>query len=280
MPSIPVSISHKVDPSLPWCVYVVVYSGTALNHDGERLHPFYIGFKNMKQMLTTDYCGSVMSIQWRKIWELEQLFNPHLFKRKIIRTFETKTEANNFEKEFLIHFDAKNHSFFVNKANGYLSGRVFGCKVGPQSPEHIEKRASKLRGKPRDEETKLKISQTSTGRKLSIKTKEKMSKAQSNRTPPSKETRKKLSKIRMGKSYFKHTKESKEKIGKGNSGKIRTEESKNLMRQRKLHQSMEWNFLQKTNFKVYQKLIQKPRAKLSRVPIEFRIQINKELENP
>ncbi|QIW87748.1 homing endonuclease [Agrobacterium phage OLIVR5] len=110
-----------------WYFYVITYSG-------DKLPPFYVGFVNSDSFDNKNYHGSVKSKKWKKTWFSELEENPHFFRRKALRTFDTKKEAKDFEKEFINHFRAHKSDLFVNLSNG--GNEHFGGQIGPLSEDH------------------------------------------------------------------------------------------------------------------------------------------------
>ena len=129
----------------PYCVYLILYRG-------KELPPFYIGATSVENIKENYYFGSVSSKKWAKTWKKELSENRNLFKRKIIRTFDTRSEAAQFEEYILTHFDGSRSFLFVNMTNGNLN--FTGGQIGNQnakghikSQEAIEAQSSKIRGR-------------------------------------------------------------------------------------------------------------------------------------
>jgi len=122
-------ISSRVDPSWKWCVYVITYSG-------DKLPPFYVGYVGLDRILNEGYHGSVCSQKYEALWKSELKENPHLFRRKILRSFKTQKEAIRFEGEFLSHFGAGTSRLFVNMSSNKPSAprepQVPRVRVGPK----------------------------------------------------------------------------------------------------------------------------------------------------
>ncbi len=128
-----------------------------------------------------------------------------------------------------------------------------------QSKEQIEKRVKHLRGVPRSDDVKKKISLSNKGKTRSPEVKEKLSKIHKNM---SEETKKKMSISALNRSeehrrkigdFFRGkplTDEHKIKISKGNKGKIRTTEQKERysISKRKYCQSTIKNLIELRNY--------------------------------
>ena len=136
--------SKGTDKSQEGCVYVISYSGFAVNEYGERLPPFYIGSRYTNLM--ENYYGSLTSKRWSKIWRKESRENPHLFKRRIIKTFDTRKEASDYEEEILKRFNAARSDFFVNLHNGGSKGWISSSKGISWSEERKKLGIPKARG--------------------------------------------------------------------------------------------------------------------------------------
>lgn len=136
--------SSKADKSLPFCVYVITYSGRDMPQ-------FYIGYSSVLKIEKENYHGSVSSRAWKELWNKTLEDYPELFRRKVLKTFGSREEAYEYEKEILKHFNAAKSKLFVNKSNG---GTIV-CKgenhpkYGYKPSEETRKKiSSALRGKP------------------------------------------------------------------------------------------------------------------------------------
>lgn len=110
-----------------YCVYLTTYSGT-------KLPPFYVGHTTIKKF-ENGYHGSVLSQEYRTIWENELKENPHLFKTKRLgRLYETKEEALMSERRLHISLDVVKNPLYINKS---IAG-IFFCG------EHTEETKKKI----------------------------------------------------------------------------------------------------------------------------------------
>lgn len=96
-----------------YCTYLTIYLGN-------KLPPFYIGISSIPK-IEKGYNGSVSSKQYKDIWDLERKQNPHLFKTKIIKTFENRGEAYNHETYLQNFFNVHKNPMYINLAIGYNS---------------------------------------------------------------------------------------------------------------------------------------------------------------
>lgn len=89
------------------------------------------------------------------------LYGVDSFDFSVRKIFTTAKDARNWEERVLRKLNILNNNTWLNKN---VCGKFL--KEGPQSKDHIEKRASKIRGSKRgpcSEEIKLKISKSSKG---------------------------------------------------------------------------------------------------------------------
>lgn len=115
-----------------YCTYLTIYFG-------DKLPRRYIGSSSVKRILE-GYNGSVSSIKWKSIYENEQRENKHLFKTRILKTFETSVEAREFEKQLQIKYDVVTSSLYFNESIATPSG-FFGRDVsGKNNPMFGSKR--------------------------------------------------------------------------------------------------------------------------------------------
>lgn len=161
-------LSDRIDQTLPYCVYITIYSGN-------QLPPFYIGKSNVKR-ISNGYKGSVVSMKYKDIWKSESKNNPHLFKTIIISTFEHEYEALQSEEKIHDLFDVASNPLYINMAN---SNKKF---VNYYTKEYrLVCRERKL-GTKHSEETKRKIGNIHRGKKLSQEHKNILKKRWSNNT--------------------------------------------------------------------------------------------------
>jgi len=94
--------------SLPFCVYLIVYSGN-------KLPPFYIGSTN-KNKLRNGYLGSVRSKKYKNILDEEKTLDITQFKSFLISEHTTREEAFISEQLWQVHFDVLKDDRFYNQA--------------------------------------------------------------------------------------------------------------------------------------------------------------------
>lgn len=148
-----------------YCVYFTTYSG-------QLMPPFYIGSGLISKILTQNYHGSVVSKDYKEIWEGELKANPYLFHTEIVSFHEDRQEAYNAEEIYQRQED-------VVKSNMYINECFANCGFNFKDREHSKEtrnRISKSKiGRPCLEETKDKIRQKKKGCIVSNETRAKMS---------------------------------------------------------------------------------------------------------
>lgn len=126
---------------------------------------FYIGKHNGKNK---NYKGS--GVDWKKDYKL-YVKNPKLdIITEIIEWVDNIENINKREVYWLEFYDAANNPLFYNKTNKAKGINKFSREV-------VDKRAKKLIGTKRSDETKMKMSISKKGKKTSNKTKNIMSKS-------------------------------------------------------------------------------------------------------
>lgn len=90
-----------------YVTYVTIYQGN-------KLPPFYIGYTS-KENISKGYKGSVSSKQYKDVWYSEIRNNPHLFKTKIIKEFDSKQEAILHEEKLHVQFNVDENPLYTNK---------------------------------------------------------------------------------------------------------------------------------------------------------------------
>jgi hypothetical protein len=166
------------------CVYLTTYLGN-------KLPPFYIGSAYIRR-IQKGYRGSVASQRYMKTWYKEKRENPHLFKTKILETFNTREEATQREEDIQRRLNVVKNPLYVNCT---IANKEF--RYGDRTL--IDKMAEINRGKKRSDEFKQKLSQHFKGRKHTAKARANMSEGQKRRAPPSEETKRKISEAMKGK---------------------------------------------------------------------------------
>ncbi|QIG69679.1 putative homing endonuclease protein [Rhizobium phage RHph_I46] len=130
--------SKRADKLKSACIYVVTYSG-------DDMPPFYIGSVYTRRLIEENYHGSVTSGYWAERWHKSVKEHPERFRRKVLFTFDTREEADDFEREFLQHLDAKRLSLCVNRNNN--DSNFSGWNKGIPTPEDVKAKMRGPRGK-------------------------------------------------------------------------------------------------------------------------------------
>ena len=155
--------------SKEFCVYLTSYYGN-------KLPMFYIGSGTVKKV-ESGYHGSVRSKKYQPTWDAEIKNNPHLFKTKIIKTFEDRKSATELEHNLQVAMNVVKSDMYINMAfaavNGFfgmpVSGKdhpLYGIRgdahwgTGQKRPEHSEK----VKNKKQTDENKRKKSISNTGK--------------------------------------------------------------------------------------------------------------------
>jgi len=147
-----------------FCVYLTIYSGN-------KLPPFYIGSGTTHKLMNKDrpYRGSVASKRYCEIWKSEILFNPQLFKTKIIKFFETRDEAFDYEEYLHRKLNVIKNVLYVNR--GIANTRV--NNLGTHISDSTKLKISKFqKGRAKSEDHKRKIGNGTRGKVPSDKVKE------------------------------------------------------------------------------------------------------------
>ena len=96
---------------MKYCTYITFYRGN-------KLPPFYIGYSSIKK-INEGYNGSVSSQKYQYIWLKERKDNIHLFSTKIIKTFNTRKEANIHEEYLQTFLNVHKNSMYINMSIGF-----------------------------------------------------------------------------------------------------------------------------------------------------------------
>ena len=200
----------------------------------------YIGTRSSKDLPEDDLGTKYFSSSSDKDFILEQKENKDLFEYKVLRSFDTRLEALEYEIYLHSFYDVDRNPLFYNKAKQTSTGfdtkayyteemRIAASRRmkenNPMSKKEVKEKALESRknivvsektkkkisdslkgekhpqyGKPRSEETKKKISESTKGKVFS------------------EETKKKISENRKGKYY--PTEENKQKISQANKGMV------------------------------------------------------------
>jgi hypothetical protein len=90
-----------------YVTYITFYSGN-------KLPPYYIGYTTNKN-IEKGYGGSVSSKKYKEIWKEERTNNPHLFKTKVIKSWETKKEALSHEEKIHSILKVNENDLYINQ---------------------------------------------------------------------------------------------------------------------------------------------------------------------
>lgn len=151
---------------------------------------------------------------------------PDAFIAQVRKTFQTKEEAVDYEQRFLKKVNAPFSPNWFNQAFG----------TGPYLDKFGNRRS--MKGVPKSEEHKRKISEAHKGKKHPRTPEWSAKIAEAKRGKPSwnkglkfsEEAKKKMSESRKGKKRGPMSEETKRKIGDANRGKERTEETRKKMK--------------------------------------------------
>jgi hypothetical protein len=103
-----------------YCVYLTSYSGN-------KLPPFYIGSTSVDR-IDKGYHGSVRSKKYKNTWNSELKINPHLFKTKIIKTYNDRQSATAKELRLQKLLMVVKSLMYINESYAQLNG-CFGRDV-------------------------------------------------------------------------------------------------------------------------------------------------------
>lgn len=99
---------------MDYCVYITTYSGN-------KLPKYYVGSSSVDKVLE-GYRGTVLSKNYKKIWNEELKQNPHLFETEIVSKHSTRTEALTEEKRIQIKNDVVKSANWINMAYAAPNG--------------------------------------------------------------------------------------------------------------------------------------------------------------
>ena len=94
-----------------WCVYLTIYNGNLLP-------PFYIGSTSLER-LRKGYHGSVCSKRHTPNWKHEIKHNKHLFQTKILKIFDTRREALEYERFIQIKLKVCGNPLYMNLSTAF-----------------------------------------------------------------------------------------------------------------------------------------------------------------
>lgn len=163
-----------------YVVYLTTYRGNLLP-------PFYIG-SSSKRKVDAGYGGSVVSQQFKKLWEVARREEPELFRTVVISEHKTRKEALDAERALHLKLDVVASELFINMA---IAG------VYRHTAKHTDETKSKMRAAhalrpPISDETRAKLAAAHQGRKrppMSDEQRMKLADAAKKRAPISEETR-------------------------------------------------------------------------------------------
>lgn len=114
-----------------YVTYITIYQGN-------KLPPFYIGYTS-KEKISKGYKGSVRSKQYKDIWDSEIKNNPHLFKTKIIKEFDSRIEAVLHEEKMHVQFDVDKNPLYTNmiKSRHYWVNKG-GYKISEEKRQNMK----------------------------------------------------------------------------------------------------------------------------------------------
>jgi hypothetical protein len=181
-----------------FCVYLTIYRGN-------KLPPFYIGYTSLNNY-KSGYFGTVSSKEYKDVWKSELQNNLQHFKCILLKTFETKEDAKEYETYIQRFQKVHKNPLFMNKC---INGEKFFCTG--HSAETIQKISGKNNhayGKPRPQYVKDKISKATKGannpnfgKKASTETRRKQSIARHGK--PASWTSDPVSRIKIGEKISK-----------------------------------------------------------------------------
>lgn len=214
-----------------------------------KLNKHYYGVRTSKiephKDLGFNYFSSSSDHEFRE----DQKNNPQNYKYTIVSEFNSREEAMWLEIKLHTKFNVGINESFYNKCKATTTGfDKTGVKVSeetrkklsiasknmvrkPTSDETRKKLSIASKGRILTEEHKANISQTKAGHVTSEETKAKLREAANiqHRNPVSEETRRKISLSNMGR-INKHTPESKAKLSKAATGRIKSQEERDKIR--------------------------------------------------
>jgi len=157
------------------------------HYTGDKLPPYYIGSTSVKN-IENGYNGSPSSKKYCSIWNEERKNNPHLFKTTILNRHSTREEAYLDENKWQTKLNVVESDLFVNRSVQTSTG--FTCtSISEEHKQAISKANSGLKRTPEQRQRTSEIQKTKVGDKNQFYGK-----------THSEETKRKLSKARMGKA--------------------------------------------------------------------------------
>lgn len=143
-----------------YCTYLTIYTGNKLPRR-------YIGSTTVAR-INENYHGSVKSKKYKEIWVSELRDNPHLFKTRILKTFNEHQDALNEELRIQKKYDVVRSKNYINMSfaqpNGFFGMSTKGIsmseeakykqriqRLGTKRPEH----SRMLTGRKRPDQSKM-----------------------------------------------------------------------------------------------------------------------------
>lgn len=199
---------------MEYCTYLTTYRGT-------KMPMFYIGRSNVRSV-QNGYRGSVSSKLYKQIWFEELEHNPHLFETKILTTHATQKEAAEQEEYFHKKHQVHKNPLYINQATG--AGTFHADIRGKKNPFYGSSRTGELNpmyGRTHKESSRKKMSASGKGK---------------HSQPKTEAFKKTMSEYYAGKTYEERFgKERADELKAKLSGKIRTEEHKQNIRNNPYH---------------------------------------------
>lgn len=93
----------------------------------------YIGSSSIKR-IKNGYRGSVQSKKWKHIWRDELKNNPHLFKTRILKIFNTRAEAIVAELETQKRYNVVKSCIWINESYAQIRGYAGRDVSGVNNP--------------------------------------------------------------------------------------------------------------------------------------------------
>ena len=111
---------------IKYCTYITMYTG-------KLLPKWYIGSSTVEKV-QNGYNGSVCSKRYKKIYDIEQIENKHLFKTRILNTYDTRPDAVAEELRLQkLHNVVRNKKYF-NECFAQKNGCYARDKSGENNP--------------------------------------------------------------------------------------------------------------------------------------------------
>ena len=154
-----------------YCVYLTIYRGN-------KLPPFYIGSSSIDRITHGGYHGTVVSKEYKAIWNAELKKNSHLFRTVIISEHSDRESALQKEcklqkcvgiprnKLYVNRSIANTNGFFgmdVSGENNPMYGRTHTLEARSKIAESAKLQTPPMEGKRHTEQSKKAMSESKTG---------------------------------------------------------------------------------------------------------------------